>query len=313
MSRGSRLSIVLPVLNEEENLPLLFEQIASTLHPLSYEWDVIFVDDGSTQPTVDVLRKLESSYSNVQVLQFTRNFGHQAALTAGLDFAHGDAVILMDSDLQHPPALLPELIARWEDGYDVVYTIRDSTVAVGARKRFTSWLFYAAFNALSDTDIPPHAADFRLLDRSVVDALKQMRERARFLRGLTSWVGFRQIGVHFTAAARTSGQSSYNSVRMLRLAIDGVASMSTLPLRMCLFSGVAVSSLATVYMLYVLFAWESHRVITGWSSLMLAVLFLGGVQLTTIGIVGLYVAKVYEEVKQRPLYLLRDRAEAQQA
>lgn len=300
------IEIVLPVLNEGNNLPLLLDRLRQVFDPLPYTWSALFVDDGSEKETIEILRALTQQQENVRALEFSRNFGHQLALTAGIDHAQGDAVILMDSDLQHPPEILPEMLALWEAGYEVVYTIRDYGATTPAMKKLSSALFYKIFNALSDTQIPEHAADFRLLDQRVVEALKSMRERTRFLRGLTTWAGFRQAGVHFSAENRVHGRSSYSFRRMIRLALDAVTSMSTIPLKLSLLAGFAVSAIALLYTAYVVAAYLlADRAVTGWSSLIVATMFLGGTQLITIGIVGVYVAKVFEEVKQRPIYLLR--------
>jgi dolichol-phosphate mannosyltransferase len=306
MSRGKSITVVSPVLNERNNLPILLLELSRVFGELPYRWNVIFVNDGSDAETTAILERLTREWANVEVLHFSRNFGHQAALTAGLDHAEGDAVIVMDSDLQHPPTFIPKMIAEWEAGRDIVYTIRKETADDRLLKRLTSKLYYKVFNSLSDTEIPAQAADFRLFDREVVLVIRSLRERARFLRGLTTWVGFNQVGLEYDEARRHSGRSQFNLRRMLRLGVDGLLSMSTVPLRLCLATGFMLSGLSFAYMLYVIWAYFfTNRAIHGWSSMMVGMLFMGGVQLITVGIVGLYVAKVYEEVKQRPLYILR--------
>lgn len=308
--RGNRISIVAPVYEEEENVVALVEGLLAVMSTQPYEVEVVLVNDGSGPRTTAILDGLAASHPAVGVVHLSRNFGHQAALTAGVDHCQGDAVIVMDADLQHPPQVIPELLARWEAGCDVVYTIRDDVDAqAGGFKRLTSRVFYALMNRMSDTSLPAGAADFRLMDRAAADAMRSMRERTRFLRGLSSWIGFEQAGVHYRAAARRAGKSKFVLPKMLRLAFDAMISMSTLPLRVALMVGFVLSTLSFVYLVYVVWAhYFTNRTLFGWSSLIVAVLFLGGLQINSIGVVGLYVAKIYEEVKQRPLYIVRRKA-----
>jgi dolichol-phosphate mannosyltransferase len=307
--RGRSVSIVLPVFNEEENIALLTDELTCLFRALPYDLEIIIVDDGSAAPTAEILEEICERTPEAGVLHLTRNFGHQAALTAGIDAARGDAVIVMDADRQHPVSVLPELLRRWENGADIVYTIRESGARESVFKRASSRLFYKLLNLLSDTPIPANAADFRLMDRLAVDALCSMPERTRFLRGLSSWVGFRQEAVSFRPECRRAGTSKYSMVKMLRLALNGIASMSTMPLKLALLVGTAISLLSFLYLTYVVWAYFfTSRAIAGWSSLIVAMLFLGGLQINLIGVLGLYVGKVYEEVKQRPLYLVRRRS-----
>jgi dolichol-phosphate mannosyltransferase len=246
------------------------------------------------------------------VLSLSRNFGHQVALTAGLDAADGDAVIMMDADLQHPPALIPEMVARWRQGADIVSAIRQSTQGASWWKRATSTLFYRLINVLSDTHIVPGAADFCLLSRRAHRALLRVRERQRFLRGIVSWIGFNRTFVPFEASPRFAGKSAYGLPRMLRLAMAAVVSFSSAPLRMATRLGLLVSAAGFAYLIYILLAWWLfERIEPGWTSTISVILILGGIQLVFMGLLGEYLAVVYEESKQRPLYLLKERTDAE--
>ncbi|HZI76262.1 MAG TPA: glycosyltransferase family 2 protein, partial [Gemmatimonadales bacterium] len=292
MASQGKVSVVLPVLNEEENIVVLVRDLSDLFAKLPYELEVIIVNDGSGAPTTAALQRLCQQYPQVGVLHLSRNFGHQAALSAGLDEAGGDAVIVMDSDLQHPVAVIPELIGRWENGADIVFTVRSDAPTLPPLKRMTSRLFYRVINGLSEGVITPGAADFRLMNRPAVDALREMPERTRFLRGLSAWIGFRQDFVPFVPAARRSGQSKYDFAYMLRFALDGIISMSTAPLKLALLTGTLLSGISFVYLVYVVWAYYyTNRSIIGWSSLIVAMLFLGGLQINLIGVLGLYIGK----------------------
>lgn len=302
-----KLSVVIPVLNEETNLPVLYERVAGELQSLACDFEILFVDDGSTDSSAERIAALHRADARVKMLSMSRNFGHQAALTAGMDHATGDAVIAMDADLQHPPDLIRELVLRWKEGYEVVYTVRQTTEAAGPLKRASATLFYRMFRALSDIDLPANSADFRLLDRRVVEAFRQIRERTRFLRGLVGWAGFRSIPVPYQANARLSGQTKYSPTRMIRLAIDGLVSFSTTPLYVAIYVGGLLALLGVAYLLYALYArFVTGNVVPGWTSLIILVTFVGGIQLVLMGIIGIYIGKIYEEAKQRPLYLIRE-------
>lgn len=302
-----KLSVVIPVLNEETNLPVLYERVVGELQSLACDFEILFVDDGSTDSSAERIAALHRADARVKMLSMSRNFGHQAALTAGMDHATGDAVIAMDADLQHPPDLIRELVLRWKEGYEVVYTVRQTTEAAGPLKRASAKLFYRVFRALSDIDLPANSADFRLLDRRVVEAFRQIRERTRFLRGLVGWAGFRSVPVPYQANARLSGQTKYSPARMIRLAIDGLVSFSTTPLYVAIYVGGLLSLLGVAYLLYALYArFVTGNVVPGWTSLIILVTFVGGIQLVLMGIIGIYIGKIYEEAKQRPLYLIRE-------
>jgi len=301
------LSVVAPLFNEQANLPELHARLSAVLRQITRNYEIIFVDDGSTDRSADVVAQLATQDPAVKLLSFSRNFGHQTAITAGLDYSSGDAVIVMDSDLQHPPELIPQLIEKWREGFDLVYTVRQDTTDATAFKKLSATLFYKILNFLSHTQIPPNAADFRLLDRQVVTAFANLRERTRFMRGLTGWVGFKTVGIPYVAQSRKGGQTSYSFRRMLRLAIDGIVSFSTLPLHVAIYVGFIEALLGFAYGLWVLYIkfFTKRPLEPGWTSVILVLTIMGGIQLMLVGILGLYLGKVYEEVKQRPLYLLR--------
>lgn len=302
------LSVVIPLLNERENIFPLYERVEPVMRELGLDFELIFVDDGSTDGSAERIAALRDRDSRVKLVSFSRNFGHQIALTAGMDAASGDAAVMMDADLQHPPEMIKELVIHWKAGYDIVYTLRASTADASAFKRLSSALFYRLFQRLTGVDMPANAADFRLVDRKVLDAFSEIRERGRFLRGLTSWVGFRSKGIPYEAQARTHGASKYDLRRMLGFAIEGILSFSTIPLTVGIYLGVAMAALSFLYTLFVLYAWLfSQQLVTGWTSMIILTSMIGGIQLILMGTIGLYIGKIYEEVKQRPLYLVRHR------
>lgn len=302
------LSLIIPLLNERDNLQPLYERTIGVVRSIGLDYELIFVDDGSTDGSAEAIATLHAIDPRVKLVSFSRNFGHQQALTAGMDHATGDAALMMDADLQHPPELIPELVSHWQAGYEIVYTVRESTEDAGLVKKVTAALFYRTFQKLTGIDMPGNAADFRLVDRKVLDAFGQIRERGRFLRGLTSWVGFKSKGVPYTAAARHQGVSKYNLRRMLKFAIEGILSFSTIPLVIGIYVGLAIALVSFAYLLFVLYAAAvTHEVVQGWTSMICLVGLIGGIQLILLGILGLYIGKIYEEVKQRPLYLVARR------
>jgi dolichol-phosphate mannosyltransferase len=307
-----KLSIVCPAFEEEEVLPAFHAELSAVLGPLEGEWDVevIYVDDGSRDRTLEAMRRLAAADRRVRYLSLSRNFGHQAALTAGLEAARGDAVITLDSDLQHPPALIPELLRKWREGYEIVLTVRDDDPHLSLFKRLTSRWFYHVMCWLSETEMRAAASDYRLLSRRALDALLQLRETHRFLRGMVNWLGFPMTTVQFTPAERGAGVSKFTLRRMTNFAIDALLSFSKLPLRLSLFLGLAVLAVGLGYGTYGL----AHALFAagptdgGWLALMAAVHLIGGSILCSLGLVGEYVGRVYEQVKGRPLYLLKERS-----
>lgn len=302
---ADRISLVIPVFNEESNVSPLYDGLSKEFSSLDVDSEIIFVDDGSTDGSATAISELHEKDPRVKLLRLSRNFGHQNALTAGMDHANGDAVIMMDADLQHPPALIRNLVALWRQGFEVVYTVRESTEDAGPLKRLFASLFYGFFRRLSGIDLPANVADFRLLDRKVVAAFRQIRERTRFLRGLTSWVGYRSAAVPYRAVARRSGRSKYSARRMVRFAVDGLVSFSATPLYVAIYLGLALAAGGCAYLAYVLYSrFVSGNVVPGWTSLIIIVMLVGGVQLSLMGIIGFYIGRIYEETKRRPLYLV---------
>lgn len=303
------VSVIVPCLDEQEVLPETLRrlrQLAETTPGCAFEF--VMVDDGSTDGTMAVLRAAAAADDRVRVLSLSRNFGQQIAVTAGLDIARGDAVVLMDADLQDPPEVVGQMIARWREGFDVVYGQRTSRAGEGWFKRATARGFHRLMNRLSDTPIPADAGDFRLMSRPVVEVLRQMPERHRFLRGLVAWAGFRQTALPYDRPGRFAGTTKYPMRRMLAYALDGLLSFSIKPLRLAIGLGLAAAALALLGIVYALVLRLFTAVwVEGWTLLFIAVLFLGGVQLVAIGIIGEYIGRIYGEVQRRPLYVVRER------
>jgi len=304
---STRFSFIIPAYNEESTLPLLAERLVATGEKLAEPFEILFINDGSTDNTAAVLDRLAATDTRIRAIHFSRNFGHMAALTAGLDHARADgAVICLDADGQHPPELIVDMVQTWRDGADIVQAVRKSTRGEGPVKRATSKGFYALMNWLSDTELKPGAADFRLLDAEVVAALKQLPERERFVRGLVSWVGFRTSYIEFTAPARIDGATKYTLLKMIALAASGITSFSVRPLRLSLLLAFILVLFAGAYGAFALFAYAAGMPISaGWTSLILVVVLLSSVQLTCVGILSEYMARVMTEVKQRPVYVIR--------
>jgi polyisoprenyl-phosphate glycosyltransferase len=300
------ISVVVPIFNEEGNVGLLSEALSKGLAKEG-DYEIIFVDDGSRDGTLEQLKLLRTQNPHLQYVSLSRNFGHQQALKAGLDRATGDCIISMDGDMQHPPEFMAAMLAKWREGYDVVYTIRAEDPNLSFSKRLTSRLFYKTINLLSPVEIKPGTADFRLLDRRVADELKQMNDPFLFLRGLIPWMGYRQIGLTYSANKRHSGVTKYTFRKMTRLALAGITSFSTRPLHFSTLIGVTISLLAFAYGLYAIFQYLfSSKVISGWASLLTSVLFIGGIQLIMIGVLGEYLGKIYIFIQGRPTYLVRE-------
>lgn len=298
-------SIVIPIYNEAEVLPILYCRLTQVMEGMGEPYEVIFVNDGSSDASSVLLHELRAKDERVRFVSFSRNFGHQIAITAGLDYSSGLAVVVMDADLQDPPEVIPRLVEKWREGYDIVSAVREGRRGEGLFKRMTAALFYRLLRHLTATEIPLDAGDFRLMSRRAVKALKALREQNRFVRGLASWIGFRQAQVTFVRDIRHAGETKYPFAKMLRFALDGLTSFSYVPLRLATYLGFTVSLISLVYIVWALgLKLLTNRVVAGWTSIIVAVLFVGGIQLITLGIVGEYIGRIYEEVKQRPLYLV---------
>lgn len=300
------LSLVIPCFNEEQVMTETVNRLSKFCNELSeLDVELIFVDDGSQDQTLPLLRDAAQLDTRIKVISFSRNFGHQIAVTAGIDAARGDAVVLIDADLQDPPEVIHQMISKWREGYDVVYGTRTKRLGESTFKRSSARSFYRILNKLSDTPIPLDTGDFRLMTRPIVDSLKAMPERDRFVRGMVSWVGFRQTDIAYERAERFAGKSKYPLRKMLKFATDGILSFSTKPLQVSIALGMLAALLAMVGIFYAI----GMRIFTdiwveGWTALMIAILFLGGVQLICVGILGEYIGRIYNEVKQRPLYVV---------
>lgn len=305
---GRRLiSYIFPIYNEEGNIKLLYDTISGVVAQApEFDFEFIFINDGSRDRSLELIVELSTQDSRIRVLDFSRNFGHQAAVTAGLDKALGDAVIIMDSDLQDPPEVSLKLIEQWQQGFDVVYARRASRKD-SFFKRWTANLYYRVLRQLSEVDIPRNTGDFRLLDRAVVEELKGMREHSRFLRGMVSFVGFRQTAVLFDRDERHAGVTGYPLRRMIRFAIDGILGFSSAPLRLITHMGFFFSFISFLGIVYALVMWLFFPEITveGWTFMVISVLLMGGVQLVTIGVIGQYIGRIYTEVQNRPLYIIK--------
>lgn len=300
------LSVVVPVFNEEDNIEIFYDAVCEVLTPLIYDFELIFVDDGSSDSTPLLLDVLTQRDERVRALLLARNFGHQVALTCGLDYAAGDAVITMDGDMQHPPDLLPLLIAKWEEGFQVVQTIRKTTEGVPWFKNFTSGMFYKLMNAMSKVHVQEGGSDFRLMDKNVVKSFRRFRERARFIRGMVGAIGYRQVQIEFVAPKRFAGKSKFSVRRMMHFALDGITAYSKLPLRMAFYIGMVFSFVSFCIAVHVIYIKVfTNEAVPGWSTATASVSLLGGIQLLGLGIIGEYVGRIFEEVKQRPLYWLR--------
>ena len=302
------LSLVIPIYNEFEILGELAQRLDTLVaNQPGYRWEVILVNDGSRDGSSGLLTTLATRYSWLTAIHFSRNFGHQAAISAGLDHASGDAVVILDGDLQDPPELIPEMAALWQqDGFDVVYATRNSREGETWFKRLTAKAFYRLLGRLSDTEIPMDTGDFRLMSRPVVDALLSMPERNRFLRGMVSWVGFKQTAFHYERAARTQGETKFSFLKMLRFATDGLISFSKVPLQWITTAGFVISGISFLGVLVVLYqTLFAHITLPGWSSLMIGILMIGGIQLICLGMIGEYVGRIFDEVRQRPMYCIQ--------
>lgn len=304
-------SIVAPVFNELGNVVEFHRRVKATMDEIGEPWELILVDDGSTDGSTEKIRELAKQDKHVRPVIFARNFGHQIAVTAGLDYSRGQAVVMIDSDLQDPPEVIKELIAKWQEGFEVVYAVRAEREGETWFKLFTASVFYRLIYRITDLNIPMDAGDFRLLDRKVVNVLNQMRERHRFLRGMSIWVGFKQTGVDYKRAARFSGETKYPFKKMIKFAWDAVTSFSYFPLQVAMYLGFisAGLSILAIPIVAVLRITTAEHELTGQATTLIAVLFLGGVQLISLGILGEYIGRLFDQVKGRPLYIVREAPE----
>jgi polyisoprenyl-phosphate glycosyltransferase len=305
---GIRYSIVVPILNEAAVLPVLLRRLGMLMQQLDGAAETIFVDDGSSDCGPIVLQSLVRDDPRYRYIGLSRNFGHQVAITAGMDAAAGEAIVVMDADLQDPPEIVGEMIAKWKEGFEVVYARRLSRAGESAFKRATAKLFYKVLGRMSSVEIPGDVGDFRLIDRKVLDALRRMPEQDRFIRGMIAWLGFRQTEVTFHRLPRQAGKTKYSLLKMVRLAVSGALSFSDAPLRLAIWFGLGVSACAVLYGLYVASLWfmNSHLV-EGWSSTIIVISFLCGINMLMTGIMGLYIGRIHAEVKRRPLYVVSQR------
>jgi dolichol-phosphate mannosyltransferase len=299
-------SIIAPIFNESGNIPELYRRIRGVLDSTGESWEIILIDDGSTDDSADLIRRYAAQDARVKPVIFARNFGHQIAVTAGLDYSQGDAVVIIDSDLQDPPEVILDLISKWKEGYQVVYAVRAEREGESWFKLFTASLFYRLITSITEVKIPLDAGDFRLLDRKVVNVLNQMRERHRFLRGLSTWVGFRQTGVPYRRVARQVGETKYPFRKMFRLAINAVTSFSYFPLQLATYIGFVAAGLSilSIPVVIAIRLWGTATPLLGQATTLIAVLFLGGTQLISLGILGEYIGRLYDEAKGRPLYIV---------
>ncbi|MCJ7626365.1 MAG: glycosyltransferase family 2 protein [Anaerolineaceae bacterium] len=300
-------SVVAPIYNENESLMELYRRVTDVMDTLETPWEFVLVDDGSEDGSTDIIRELASNDEKVRPVIFARNFGHQVAVTAGMDYSRGKAVIIIDADLQDPPEVILDLIAKWREGYQVVYAVRSEREGESWFKKVTAALFYRVIFRITDVKIPLDTGDFRLMDRKVVDEFNQMRERHRFLRGMSSWIGFRQVGVHYKREERYAGVTKYPFRKMLQLALNAITSFSYFPLQLATYLGFLAASVSILAIPFVVITrLVGSQAFLGQATTLIAVLFLGGVQLISLGILGEYLGRVYDEVRGRPLYIVSE-------
>ncbi len=305
--KGPVYSIIVPVYNEEETLGELSQSLLTLLDELNDSAEVIMIDDGSTDRSYSMMLEFHRQDPRFKIIHFSRNFGHQIAITAGMDMSGGDAVIIMDADLQDPPGVVLEMVKKWREGYDIVYGKREYRAKETFFKLGTAMLFYRLMNKLSNIDIPVNVGDFRLVDRKAVEVMRSMKESHRFVRGMFSWMGFKQIAVPYRREGRFAGKTKYSLVKMFALAVDGIISFSSAPLRMVLNLGLLVSLVSMIAgIVIIVLKLTGGYTVTGWTSLIVSIFFLGGLQLFVMGIIGEYLGRVFVEVKRRPLYVVRE-------
>jgi polyisoprenyl-phosphate glycosyltransferase len=303
-------TIIAPIFNELENIPELYHRMREVMDLTDEAWELILVDDGSTDGSTALIRKLVENDARVRPVIFARNFGHQIAVTAGIDFARGDAVIIIDADLQDPPEVILELIKKWREGYEVVYAVREERQGESWFKKTTASLFYLMIYRITDVDIPMDAGDFRLMDRKVVEVMKHMREKHRFLRGMSAWVGFKQVGVSYKRQPRFAGETKYPLSKMIKLALNAVTSFSYFPLQLATYMGFIAAGLSVLAIPIIVFLrLTTGTALFGQATTLIIVLFLGGLQLISLGVIGEYIGRIYDEAKGRPLYIVAEAPE----
>lgn len=308
MSSIIKYSIVVPVYNEEEVIHETYRRLTEVMRSTKEAYELLFVNDGSRDRTAEIIKEYSEQDPAVVLLDFARNFGHQIAITAGMDYARGEAVVVIDADLQDPPELILEMIEKWKQGFDVVYAKRTKRKGETYFKKQTAAMFYRFLRAMTDIDIPLDTGDFRLLDRKVCNQMNSIQEKNRFVRGLVSWVGFKQIAVEYERDERLAGESKYPLKKMLKLSMDGITSFSYKPLKLASYAGVTLSGIGFIYLLVVLYLkLFTESTITGWSSLIVIQLFFSGIMLIILGMIGEYIGRIYDETKNRPLYIVREK------
>ncbi|UYZ58517.1 glycosyltransferase family 2 protein [Hymenobacter latericus] len=301
------LSVIIPIYNEEANIPTLYQRLRGVIDPMRLQCEYIFINDGSRDRSLALIHELAAQHADVRYINFSRNFGHQIAVTAGLDLSQGEAVVIIDADLQDPPELIPELYQKMREGYEVVYAKRRRRQGESAMKLFTAKMFYRILANITNVSIPVDTGDFRIISRKVVEALKLMPEQNKFLRGQISWIGYRQTYLEYDRAQRAGGETGYTYRKMFRLALDGITAFSDVPLKAATIMGFTVSGVAFLVLLYTLYArFIAQEYEPGWPSLMVSILFLGGVQLIAVGVIGEYLARLNNNVRRRPLYIISD-------
>lgn len=299
------LSVVVPVFNEQLNIEKFYEEATKAIQNLDMDYELIFVDDGSKDTTPLILSRLTEQDDRVRALILARNFGHQLAITCGMDYAQGDAIITMDGDMQHPPAMIPDLVQKWREGFDVVQTVRKGTDDAGFLKRLTSKWYYILLNALSPVHITPGGSDFRLIDRRVLNTFRLFREHDRFIRGMMGDIGYKQTTLDFIAPRRFAGKSKFSGRKMLHFALDGITAFSKTPLRISFYAGLLSGLLSIIMIIHTLYSHLTGTAAPGWTTTTIMVCLMGGLQLIFLGVIGEYIGRIFEEVKQRPLYWLR--------
>lgn len=298
------ISIIIPVYNEEEVLLQFFAELKLILNLIKYKYEIIFINDGSYDNTQKIIESLKNKNNFIKYISFSRNFGHQAALTAGLENSKGDAVIMMDADLQHPPDILIQLIESWENGFEIVYTKRKNDKKISFFKRMTSNLFYKIIRTFSDIQLEYNVADFRLMSRKTINALNSLPEKTRFIRGLVKWLGFKSTSISFTAPPRQQGETKYTLKKMLDFALNGIISFSTLPIHLMSIFGFFVSICSFIYLIWVIIEQYLGNTVSGWSTIVGLILLMNGIQFIMLGILGEYISKIYKETKSRPVYIV---------